>query len=905
MTEDRIDVILTHEHTDFDALASMLGAYLLYPHALPVLPHKLNRNVSDFIVLYKDALPFATDRDVPRGHVHSATLVDARAVNWIKGMDRSTKIRIIDHHTDQEDGDGAEIRSENLLIDAVGACTTLLVEKLIERKQDLSPVEATLLALGIHEDTGSLTYASTTYRDVRCLAWLMEPARRVNMQVVAHFLSHPLSVPQRELLHTLIDHSEFLEIAGHSVTIAQAQASGFREELSALAARLRDFHETDAIFLLVDLGDIVQMVARSTTDDVDVGEVARRLGGGGHTRAAAAPLPTRDNTTQSVRDRIVQLVEQCSRSAQTVGRIMSAGRPQTVSPDTTIQQAAEFMRRYGHEGFPVIRRLAGGQEELLGMLTRRETDRAMNHGLGAEPVSRFMRAGEVTVGPDESVTSLRRKMVENNWGQVPVVDGNGRIIGIVTRTDLIKLWDETNTPVTDANLVEQRLRSSLPPVQYAMLRLIGEEVDSLDYTVYVVGGFVRDLLLDLPRPNRQDADVDIVIEGNAIQFADHMQQKFGGRVVPHQRFNTAKWLLDDPDFPADSERLAEHLQTTDTAHRPKHLDFVTARTEFYAAPTALPTVESSSIKLDLHRRDFTINTLAICLNPDRWGELLDFYGGLHDLNMGLIRALHSLSFIDDPTRILRAVRYEQRFDFDIEPRTEELLLEGIPLLDRVSGPRIRHELERILQEEYPEESLLRLTELGALQRLHPELIADEWVREKYVLLREERARAAPDDELALEPMDHLYWGILVFRLSPEAHAHLNERLGLRGAVQRLSRDLARINAGLPELQRLDLMPSEVASILDRSSELAVSVASIACSEMPVVLHWMDLYETTMRGVHPHVDGNDLMQLGIPRGPLYSRILTAIRNAKLDGLVFDREQELSLAFWLAQGVPVKR
>ncbi len=154
---------------------------------------------------------------------------------------------------------------------------------------------------------------------------------------------------------------------------------------------------------------------------------------------------------------------------------------------------------------------------------------------------------------------------------------------------------------------------------------------------------------------------------------------------------------------------------------PAHLDFVSARTEFYTAPTVLPTVESGSIKLDLHRRDFTINTLALCLNPDRWGQLLDFYGGLADLRAGLIRALHSLSFVDDPTRILRAVRYEQRFGFQIEPRSLELMADALDLLDSVTAARIRHELERILHEADPERYLKRLDALGVLAHIHPAL----------------------------------------------------------------------------------------------------------------------------------------------------------------------------------------
>lgn len=895
MPDKGLEVILTHEHTDFDALASMLGASILFPNALPVLPHQLNRNVREFIVLHKDQLPFVTDRDVPRRRVRRAILVDARSVNWIKGMDRSTEFFVIDHHADRED-DG-DIQDE--WIASVGANTTLLVERLIERDYMPTPVEATLFALGIHEDTGSLIYPSTTYRDARTLAWLMKPQRRVNMEVLAHFLNHPLSPGQRSLLHELIDHSEFHEIAGHKIVIAQAEAAGFREELSALASRLRDFHETDAVFLIVDLGDIIQVVARSTTDAIDVGEIAAALGGGGHTRAAAAPIQSRDAGIDAVRDRIARLVAESSRSAQTVRQIMSAGRPQTVSPGTSVHAASELMRRYGHEGFPVVRKRPDSGEELLGMLTRREADRAINHDLGDQPVSRFMRTGEVTVRPDDSVTTLRRKMVDNNWGQVPVVNQDGRIIGIVTRTDLIKLWDESALPGRHVDHIEQRLRSTLPSVQYSLLKVIGEEIDALDYTVYVVGGFVRDLLLDRPESSYQGPDVDMVIEGDAIRFANHMSSVFGGRVVPHHRFNTAKWLLNDPEHPVYTELLLERLESgADASVLPGHLDFVSARTEFYTAPTALPTVESGSIKLDLHRRDFTINTLAICLNPDRWGELLDFYGGHNDLKRGVIRVLHSLSFVDDPTRIMRAVRYEQRFSFKIEARTLELLLDALPLLDRVSGARIRHELERILQEDRPEMALRRLTELNVLQRLHPDLVADDWVEAKFELLRSELESPPADSELADEPVDHLYWGLLVFRLPEEAHSVLSERLGLRGAVQRMTKELARIHQFLPELQRTDLLPSQVALMLDQTSALSNSLARIACSDVPVVVQWLDLYHASLHGVTPELDGNDLKGMGIPRGPIYKRILSSLRNARLDGLVRDREQEMALAIQLA-------
>ncbi len=910
MSERTLEAILTHEHTDFDALASMLGASIVYPDALPVLPRQLNRNVNEFLVLYKDELPFIMDSDMPKGRVKRAILVDADSVNWIKGMDKETELVIIDHHDDPTDAasvqatvDGQDRSATPAQDRSVGANTTLLVEQLMANEYAPTPVEATLLALGIHEDTGNLTYPSTTYRDARCLAWLMRPQNNVNQDVLLHFLNHPLSPAQRSLLHTLIDNSEFLDIAGHKVVIAQAEARSFRDELSALASRLRDFHETDAVFIIVNLGDILQVVARSTTDDIDVGVVATALGGGGHTRAAAAPIQAKGVTTQSVRDRVAGLVENSSRSQQTVGQIMSAGRPQIVPPDMQAREAAQLMQRYGHEGFPVVQIRKDGREELLGILTRRQIDRAMNHDYGDQPVRNFMRSGQVTVRPDDTVTTLRRRMVENNWGQVPVVDSAERIIGIVTRTDLIKLWDESALPMRKASEVEKRLRAKLPTAQYALLQLVGTEVDRLDYSVYVVGGFVRDLLLDQPRPKNIEPDVDIVIEGDAIEFANHMKAAYGGRVVPHQRFNTAKWLLDDSDYPIRRNLLMTHLSTlngpvTSTSDLPGHLDFVTARTEFYTAPTVLPTVETSSIKLDLHRRDFTINTLAICLNPDHWGELLDFYGGLNDLQKKLIQVLHSLSFVDDPTRIVRAVRYEQRFGFAIASRTMELLVDALPLLDRVSGARIRHELERTLQEDKPERPLLRLAELGVLQRLDEHLTADGWVAARFMRLRMELARTGAPPALTQEPLDHLYWGLLCFRLPEETHTHLHERLGLRGAVQHLTSELFRIYSNLHVLARENALPSEIVAVLDKCGETAVALARVACFDQPIVVKWLSLYETELSQQRPAIDGRTLHQMGIPPGPLYSKILKQIRNAVLDGIIRGEEQEMTLARQIA-------
>jgi tRNA nucleotidyltransferase (CCA-adding enzyme) len=607
-----------------------------------------------------------------------------------------------------------------------------------------------------------------------------------------------------------------------------------------------------------------------------------------------------------IQEQILQLLGQQDRTTITVRQIMSVGRPQMMAPDQSIDEVAVLMRRYGHEGFPVIEANADGQDRLLGVITRREADRAINHGLGDATVRRFMQAGSITVRPSDSIQILRKTMIESGWGQIPVVDELGQIIGIVTRTDLIKLWDGEPATKDRKAEIDKRLGTLLAPAQYRLLQCIGRAVDEMDFAVYIVGGFVRDLLLNGGEIQVDALDMDIVIEGDAVAFAERMQAHYGGRIVVHHRFGTAKWLLHDQHQPVDVAALLEvptaaadstpQENIADTL--PEHLDFVTARTEFYTAPTVLPTVERGSIKLDLHRRDFTINTLALCLNPDRWGELLDFYGGMTDLREGVVRVLHSLSFVDDPTRILRAVRYEQRFGFRIGERTLELLRDAVELLERVSPARIRHELERILQERTPEKTVQRLDTLAVLQQLHPELTINGWVAAQFAALRAQLGQAEPPPVLVAEAIERLYWGLLTLHLPASTHRALTERLGLRSETQRLMAGLAVIHEHHAMLADPTLRPSQAVQILDKSTDAALALyraLDLAPALTPILTRYMEQWQQ----VRPTLDGRDLHALGIPRGPLYGKILTAIRAALLDGQIVSREDEIRLAQQMAK------
>jgi tRNA nucleotidyltransferase (CCA-adding enzyme) len=514
------------------------------------------------------------------------------------------------------------------------------------------------------------------------------------------------------------------------------------------------------------------------------------------------------------------------------------------------------------------------------------------------PVTQVMNAGNTSVNSHDSVARLQQLMIESGWGQIPVIE-NERIIGVVTRTDLITLWGTSPAPPR-SHEIGQLLEKALSVPVLDLIYHVSKRAHDMGAVPYFVGGLVRDLLLGHPI-----VDVDMVIEGDAIALARFLSDEFGGRVRTHRRFGTAKWLLSKDVWERISDDAAKD-------HLPTSIDFVTARTEFYTHPTALPQVQRSSITQDLHRRDFTINTLAIRLDPDHWGELLDFYGGEADLRNGIIRVLHSLSFVDDPTRMLRAARLESRMGFGLDPRSEELIAEGLPLLKRVSGDRIRHELEQVFREAEPERPLGRLEELGILAHIHPDLHCDRWLQTRYRMMREGLQPESswteilglslgpkPQDDAwnmdiwDIEPNDsaYLHLALLVYRLDGEASNELLTRLKVRRDDAEDMRLLPSLKEVLPQVGKAR-QPSAVYRSLQPYPSRVLAVAWLA-TDRKRIQRRLYRYQTEWRWIETEITGNDLKAMGLRPGPVYGRILGALRDARLDGKVSTREEEEAL------------
>lgn len=429
------------------------------------------------------------------------------------------------------------------------------------------------------------------------------------------------------------------------------------------------------------------------------------------------------------------------------------------------------------------------------------------------------------------------------------------------------------------NRLSELLEQSLPEARLALLKWVAGRAAAQGDALYVVGGFVRDLLLGAP-----SLDFDFVVAGgDAISLARQLAEEFGGQVHAHRRFGTAKWSLD----PSNGELIA--ALGGKTAGLPARLDFVTARSEDYERPTALPSVRAGDIEGDLLRRDFSINAMALRLDQPHYAELLDVVDGEGDLRRKSLRVLHERSFEDDPTRALRAVRLEMRLGFEIEQRTLALLEQALPLLAHVSGERIRSELELIFGEPSCLQIMSRLEQLGLLQAIHPELTWDEWLAARF---RSALDWTAPEDwQLqAAIPVERLLFGLWAYRLPGKTAEELSRRLRLSKADQAAM--VLRAGGQGVDLDR-SLPPSGWVHRLHPLPEAALIVSWLALDAGAAGRSVIERYLAEWRWVHASTDGSSLRQLGLPPGPAYRQILGKLRDARLDGEVtdVDGEQEL--------------
>jgi tRNA nucleotidyltransferase (CCA-adding enzyme) len=884
-------VITTHQNADFDALGAALGASLLYPGARIVFTGSLNPNVREFVSLHGETLPLVSLRLIDQKKIRQLVIVDTADPERIGDLGQlcgcpDIETVILDHHGAENPVRPPFVAGENWVLSSDGAQSTSMLHLLKERQVEISRLEATIFALGIHEDTGSLTYPRTTIRDAEMLAFSMRLG--ASQALIERYLHNPLTSEQREVLMRLLDSVRVERVRGVDVHVAQLAVPGYVDGLSVVAHKLMELINADVLIQAVAMEDRVFVTARSRVGVVDVGVLLRTVQGGGHAQAASAV--TRDGSPESVIGGLLDTLASSNLGAPVAGDIMS--RPvRLIDADTSVTEALVAAQRYGHSGICVRE-----DGRVVGIVARRDLDKAIRHGLGHAPVKGVMTRAVTFARLSTGVDELRRIMVSENVGRVPVVSdeayeeavatGTARaadVIGIATRTDVLAAyqgrWEKEQTEAPSPRVYAMEALAEHP-----FFGSLFEACSALsdDFAgVYLVGGFVRDLLLGQP-----NTDLDIAVEGDGIEFAMRLAAQLGGRVRAHRKFKTAVVLL-------PQKTLGEAPRWLRSTAEDFHVDVATTRTEFYDYPAALPRVEHASIRQDLFRRDFTVNAMAISLRGRDFGTVIDFFGGYRDLRDKTVRVLHNLSFIEDPTRIFRAVRYENRYGFRMDEQTRSLAKACVEmhLVGDLSSVRLRDELVALLGEDDVEWTLGRLFELGVAHEVHPKLATGaktvSLVKELDALVRE----LGMDERV-------VRWRL---RLAAMTRNMTHDELYLWLDQLKLKRsDGAVIRAGvvvgpaLPtSLGREDMTDWEIFRALRSTPEEALLFA-LAGMEPGVASERLRRYLTELRSRTLCVSGEDIMALGVKKGPAVGSILERLRELRVEQIVMGREPELEAA-----------
>ena len=857
-----MDLITCHISADFDCLAAMAAAEKLYPGAKPAFSGSQEPSVREYLRSGRCPFQVLKPRQVEPDAVRRLIVVDTQSRGRIgefqKLLDRAdVPVHVYDHHAEAIRDFRADVED----IRPVGATTTILVDILRTRDIPITPEEATLFSLGIHEDTRSFSSVNTTTRDLEAAAFLA--SRGADPAAVADWVHRELNAVQVALLHELMESAESIRVLGVPVAVATASREEYVDDVALVAQKFQAAHDAPAFFFLVRLEGKVQLIARSRVPEIDVGAVAASFGGGGHPSAASSSI--KDLTLFQARDRLVERLHRETHGRRRAGEIM-ASPVRTVGAEDPIRDAGDLMTRYNLNTLPVMegRRVAG-------LITRPAVEKAIVHGLGAERVADSMNRNFETLTPDapadralELILGRRQKAIPVLGQTDPTVEegGHAPLEGIIARGDALRLLQQERNaesrgdePYTRS--VRTLARDRLSGPVYEVLEEAAHTAEAQGCRVYLVGGIVRDLMLDF-----DNLDVDLVVEGDGIAFARALGARMGGRYKAHPRFGVAVVTLPDG----------------------RKVDVATARVEYYEQPAALPVVEMSDIRTDLSRRDFSINAMAVQLNGEGAWRLLDFFGARRDLKDKVLRALHNLSFVEDPTRAFRAVRFSERYGFTIGAQTRTLLDHAVRgnLIDRLSGSRLFTELRLILDGPEPWRCVARLGELKLLRFIHPRLRETPALRRRFGDI--DRALAWWKLLFSEEPAEawRVYlMGLLGDLTDGEAEAAC-ARLALPGRrcdpTLRGRREVENILAGL---SGEEVSPSAVYRLL-HPLKIEILLYSLAVAPSQRAKKRVSLHLTHLRDVNPAIGGKDLLSMGVEPGPLYGELLGAARDALLDG-----------------------
>ena len=878
-------LIVTHENADVDGIGGLAALSVLVPHSHLLAPAGLDTLARTLWAdLADDLPPLESIRSLP-------TLLDRTKGGRLLVADTARPGRIgpvaghLDHFADVLAYDTHPAEDDDLPrapLPTAASCTAAIACMLAEASRPPSPTIATVMLVGIHVDTGHFTFPATTAVDhqgaAHCVRW------GADVSLVRRYVPRGHTRHELLLLEQMARNVRLLTVHGIRVALAHIETDTYEPDLGALATTLREAEHWPALVLVTAASGRVWVIGRSD-GSLDIGLLCSTLGGGGHVEAGSAVL------TELGIPEALRIVEDTLSDQVGLGR---RARDLMVRPfvgaskDTPLSEVSELLHQHRINGLPLFEANdTSSTVRWTGQVSRQEVAAALRHGLAEAPAWQVSAQAPGWVAADAPLAAVRETLLRGQ-GRIWLVGAPGEPDpGLLTRTTVLRSVAE---PVLggmrrppNRSLIKGKLRRALGS-GWGTVSALGALAAELGTVPWLVGGGVRDLLRD-----QAVRDADVVVEGEAPAIARAVAERFGGTITIHEAFGTAKWT--PPDWAPHDEPI----------------DIASARGEFYAGRAALPTVMRAELRRDLYRRDFTLNAMAVCLHPERLGEVLDPYGGWGDLQSGVLRVLHGLSFHDDPTRAIRAARFAARFDLRLAPGTRGLLDGAIRsgVFSELTPDRLGAELDRLLHEADPVTGLQKLRAWGLLPVLHPKWSVGGSLLDQLssvVLAWRELAGASHALGAPVPDRADCCWVVLAGGLEPDLRS--DRAVLVPGNKARRARFIAGPEPIWRAIRSLGTTTrkAHIARMLERLDLVQWVVAlglvrRLADRETVEAGLWW--WRRTGHKQRTVVDGRWLKSLGHAPGPLFRRAVRAAQLATWDGadadaqraaarLVFDEE-----------------
>ncbi len=868
-------IVITHVNPDFDAISSAYAALLIHNADHIATISSYDANVTEYLKKTELQIPIKqySEKDLDLvTSIDELIITDCKQLKRIgkfaKFLDIAKRVVIYDHHPTHQ----ADIDGDFEIVKTIGSTTTILTKIIEENNISLSSDQATLFAIGIYEDTGLLTFSNTTPDDALAVAYLL--SQGANLEVVSDSVKRDLSKLQVFILNDLLSTLSFVTTSGINIAVAYATVDEYYDDVSSIAQKLMQIESLDSLFILISTGGRVVLVGRSSTKLVDVSTIVKSFGGGGHSSAGSATI--KDLLLQEALDILKLAIKENVHSVKLANEVMTSP-VKYVSTDTTLNDALEITMKYNLTNMPVVDR----SNKTVGIVSRKDLLYGVKHGLELEPINMMMNSEFDIIDPETLYSDAQRLIVSKGYKLLPVEE-NGELVGVITRTDILRILSDNlsvnnGSEITNIEYenypkvknIKSLLKSSTSQVVQNMIKEIKALADKNSTKIYLVGGFVRDIFIKI-----ENFDLDFVIEGaDATLFATELADKLDARTSIHNDYKTASVILSDGT----------------------KLDFATARIEHYINPGALPKVEEASIRNDLFRRDFTINAMAIRLDGDHFGELIDYFRGQEDIINKKLRVLHSLSFIDDPTRAFRAIRFAVRFNFDLGSHTTKLIKHAVSIkvFDRIVGFRLYTELKLILKEQSFMRALEMLKKYDLLSFFTKRIALDQIKLERYERLTKFIAWYSIEHVERLEIWKMRFY-ILLSNLNSKEFEELLIKLALPvKSIEVMKREFNNINHAVKLFNKKDnIKPSRIVEVCSQISIEATILISVMLTEDNLDI--AKGYLGTYRYVTTEINGNDLIELGIPKGKIYADILDEVKKAKLNSVINGYQEEIDFA-----------